>query len=153
VSFPICVDISNVFPVSLFFFCAAGNGIIVQKFWAYRGRYNGEYTENTSSSRTFAGLVTDPILLFEGLTDTSRIDEAAEQSIIQISAENRLIKLKEAVHRYYTPEDQQRDYPGDLGFNFVLSLQQKEIAWRYRQFLVLKDKPAYGRGVPWWGSP
>jgi hypothetical protein len=32
-------------------------------------------------------------------------------------------------NRRYTQEDQQRDYPGDLGFQFVNSIQESQIFW------------------------
>lgn len=74
-------------------------------------------------------LIADPYELFTGFTDVPSIDEGAETATISITAENRLLDLERARTRRYTKEDQAIDYPGDLGFDFVPSLQDKELIW------------------------
>lgn len=74
-------------------------------------------------------LIADPYELFTGFTDVPSIDEGAETATISITVENRLIDLERPRTRRYTKEDQNLDYPGDLGFDFVPSLQDKEIIW------------------------
>lgn len=78
---------------------------------------------------TTGALIADPYELFTGFTDVPSIEESAETCIISITAENRLIDLERARSRRYTKEDQEIDYPGDLGFDFVPALQDKEIIW------------------------
>lgn len=74
-------------------------------------------------------LLADPYLAFEGRLDVGEIDEGAQSATIAIKYENRLIDLERARERRYTHEDQQLDYPGDRGFEFVPSLQDAQISW------------------------
>jgi hypothetical protein len=71
----------------------------------------------------------DNDLLFNGRTDVPVIDEDGQTATISITAENRLIDLERARERRYTPEDQHIDYPGDKGFDYVVSLQSQDIIW------------------------
>ncbi|MFN3077471.1 MAG: hypothetical protein ABT940_11425 [Alphaproteobacteria bacterium] len=72
-------------------------------------------------------MASDPYLLFSGLTDVPSIAEDADTATITITAENRLMRLDVARTRRYTPDDQQIDSPGDLGFDYVAGLQDKQI--------------------------
>jgi hypothetical protein len=74
-------------------------------------------------------LVDSPIQVFSGLTDTATIDENIDTPVISINAESRLIDLERPRTRRYTTEDQQIDYPNDLGFEYVPSLQDISIVW------------------------
>ena len=58
-----------------------------------------------------------------------KIDEGPETATIALNLENRLIVLDRAKERRYTHEDQQLSFAGDLGFEFVPDLQDKEIIW------------------------
>lgn len=78
---------------------------------------------------TNAALVADPILLFKGRMDVLQIDDTGSTTTLSMQAENRLIDLKRTKVRRYTPEDQKQQYPGDLGLDFVASLQEMEIVW------------------------
>ena len=61
--------------------------------------------------------------------DIMKIDEGAESANITLNLENRLIALDRAKNRRYTHEDQQERFSGDLGFEFVPDLQDKQIIW------------------------
>lgn len=74
-------------------------------------------------------LIADPVQLFAGRMDTMEIDDGAEAARIQIACENRLIDLERPRERRYTDQDQQAEYPGDVGFEYVPSLQDKELVW------------------------
>lgn len=74
-------------------------------------------------------IVADPILQFEGRLDVPAIEDGPETATISISYESELIDLERARERRYTPEDQQIDFPGDLGFDYVASLQDAQITW------------------------
>lgn len=65
--------------------------------------------------------------LFNGIVDIPSVAETGETATIAITAENRLIDLGKVRVRRYTQEDQARDDVTDLGFEFVPSLQDKEI--------------------------
>lgn len=81
-------------------------------------------------------VVADPFLAFSGRLDVPEIIDEGERATITISYESRLIDLDKTRERRYTHEDQQIDYPGDLGFEYVASLQDAQITW------------GRGRGIP-----
>ena len=58
-----------------------------------------------------------------------KIDEGAETASITLNVENRLIVFDRPKERRFTHEDQQNRFAGDLGFEFVPDLQDKEIIW------------------------
>lgn len=74
-------------------------------------------------------VVATPWLIFEGRIDTPIINEEAESCSIAITYESRLIDLSRPRTARYTDQDQRREFPGDLGMEFVLALQDKEIPW------------------------
>lgn len=74
-------------------------------------------------------VVSDPVLLFQGRLDVPAIEENGEVSQVSISYESRLIDLQRSRESRYTNEDQQRQFPGDRGMEFVPSLQDKVINW------------------------
>jgi hypothetical protein len=76
-----------------------------------------------------SGVVSDPVLLFEGRLDVPSIQEEGETSSISISYESRLIDLERPRQTLYTNEEQQALYAGDLGCEFVPSLQDITLDW------------------------
>ncbi|WP_127109937.1 hypothetical protein [Pararhodobacter zhoushanensis] len=74
-------------------------------------------------------LIADPVFLFGGLLDVPQIDEGDDSCTISISYENQLIDLQRPRVRRYTHEDQQVKHPGDLGFEFVTTIQNQEDTW------------------------
>ena len=74
-------------------------------------------------------VISDVYTLFSGKMDVLKINEQAETSTIELAVENRLISFERANERRFTHEDQQIDYSGDLGFEFVPDLQDKPIVW------------------------
>lgn len=80
--------------------------------------------------RIYFGIVTSPsdmVEIFSGEIDTMDIDERGDTCTVVVSVENILVLLERPVVRRFTHEDQQTRYPGDLGLEFVVSLQSKEI--------------------------
>lgn len=75
-------------------------------------------------------IVADPLLMFSGLVDQPMIEEGEATSRIVVRAESEMIDLKRPRLRRYTDEDQQSDYPGDLFFEFVSSLREREVKWK-----------------------
>ncbi len=74
-------------------------------------------------------LVDDPYLLKRGQLDVAVIDDTGESCKISVSYEDRLVDLQRPRERRYTHEDQQIDYPGDKGFEFVPTLQDMQLQW------------------------
>lgn len=71
----------------------------------------------------------DRIQMYKGRMDVMTIDEEGDSSVISVSTESVLVGLERARERRFTDQDQQSQYSGDLGFEFVTSLQQKDIPW------------------------
>lgn len=71
----------------------------------------------------------DVLPIFLGRLDVMAIDEGAETATITVSAENVLVALERPNERRYTAEDQRIQFPDDKGFDFVVSLQEKEVVW------------------------
>lgn len=93
----------------------------------YQGRSAKIYLGMLDSAGLLIG---DPVYLFNGKMDTMRIDEGGETSTISVQVESSAISLKVAKEWRYTHEDQQIEYPGDRGFEYVVGLQDKDITWK-----------------------
>lgn len=74
-------------------------------------------------------IVVDPWVIFEGRIDTPVISEDAEIATIGITYESRMIDLQRPRVARYTDQEQQREYPGDLGMEFVAALQDAQVPW------------------------
>lgn len=73
-------------------------------------------------------ILEDPIIVFKGKMDTMPI-QLGEQSAIQVTIESKLVDWERARVRRYNNEDQQAEYPGDLGFEFVPQMVEKTLLW------------------------
>jgi len=67
--------------------------------------------------------------LFSGYMDQMNISDGPESATIEMRVENKLIDLERARVARYTSGYQKSVYPGDLGLDFVESLQDKDIVW------------------------
>jgi hypothetical protein len=74
-------------------------------------------------------IIVDPYLAFSGRLNVPKIEDAGEQCAISITYESRLIDLQRARARRWSDEDQQIDFPGDLGFEYVSGLPEQVIEW------------------------
>jgi hypothetical protein len=72
-------------------------------------------------------LIPNPVCCFSGRMDQSVIDISGTTAQLVINCESRLVEMNVSVERRYTDEDQQLDYPGDLGFSFVNGIQDAQI--------------------------
>ena len=74
-------------------------------------------------------IITDPYQFFKGLVNYIVIGEGGDSAIITVYAENDLIKLQQPRIRRYTDQDQQSDFPNDLGFIHVAAIQEWNGFW------------------------
>jgi len=74
-------------------------------------------------------LISSPATSWKGRMDQPTIDVDTDSAVITINCESRLIDMNVASDRRYTLEDQNRDWPGDLGFSFVNAIQQQTLFW------------------------
>ena len=75
------------------------------------------------------GLIADPYRIFSGEMDIIEFEYNGENSGGHIAAESELLNLRKKNERRLTPEDQKLEYPGDLGFDFVPTIQDRQITW------------------------
>lgn len=74
-------------------------------------------------------IIADPVRAFTGRLDVPEVVDGGDTCTVTISYENRLIDLGAARNWRYTHESQQVLAPGDRGFEFVTTIQDKEIKW------------------------
>ena len=74
-------------------------------------------------------IIPDPLLLFAGQMDVMRLADGDETGAIEVICESRDATLKRNSESLLTDEEQQRVFPGDLGLEFVMELQNKTIVW------------------------
>lgn len=74
-------------------------------------------------------IIPNPIYLFGGQLDVPQIDDTGDTCRISITYESQLIDLQRPRVRRYTHEDQQITHPGDRGFEFVTTIQTREVQW------------------------
>ena len=78
---------------------------------------------------TAGALIASPLTIWAGRMDKPSIKIGAETATININCESRLVDMNTSVERRYTADDQQRDWPGDLGMTFVNSIQEMTLYW------------------------
>jgi len=74
-------------------------------------------------------VIADPYQSFGGRMDVPSVEEGGDTSTIKLRVENRLVDFNRARERRFTHEDQQIDYPGDLGFEYVAGHQEWNGVW------------------------
>ena len=74
-------------------------------------------------------LVQSPYLLGEYRADRPVVSMDRKSISISVSAETEMIDLERARERMWTDEDQQAEYPGDRFFEYVASIQERELTW------------------------
>jgi hypothetical protein len=97
-------------------------GSLLQESASYILLQDGSRINLEDQSKTFSEL-------FSGYMDQMNIEESGETSTIQLLVENKLIDLERARVARFTSGYQKSIYAGDLGFDFVEDLQDKQISW------------------------
>lgn len=70
----------------------------------------------------------DPAIIFQGIIDQMFIKLGTAGTVV-LTAEDDWIRWEEPLKSFYTNEEQQFLYPGDLGLEFVSQVVDKEIKW------------------------
>ena len=73
-------------------------------------------------------LLDDPILVFQGTMDTQEI-EIGRVGSIKLSIVNRIADWEKNRTRRHNNDDQQDEFPGDKGMEFVERSVEKQIFW------------------------
>lgn len=93
------------------------------------------------------GVVSSPNNAWSGRMDTCEIGESGDAATIAITVESRLIDLNRSRERRYEKQDQSIDFPGDLGLDYVPSLQEISIVWGKASSTSTPATGAGGRGA------
>jgi hypothetical protein len=105
-----------------------------------RGLTPGDYVATTSAAldtpdntATYtvtdeAGIIADPVGPWTFRMDTMG-GSIGQEAYVTLTAERRLADWDRRRARRYNDADQQSEYPGDVGMQYVESLQDKEIVW------------------------
>lgn len=75
-----------------------------------------------------AGFTIDPYCVFDGVIDYASLVSSGETATITVNLEKELFDDRSDARRW-THEDQQIDYPGDLGFRQVAEIANKSFTW------------------------
>lgn len=70
-----------------------------------------------------------PVIIWQGKADQPTITIGGESAELKLNGESRLVEMNTSVERRYTQDDQQMDFPGDLGFQFQSAIQSATISW------------------------
>lgn len=73
-------------------------------------------------------IIVDPYIQFQGFIDVMSMDDDGENAAITVRCEAFAYGVGPSAIRY-TDEQQQREFPGDLGLQYVAGLQDKDILW------------------------
>lgn len=79
-------------------------------------------------------LIDTPVLEWQGLTDTMPVTDAADSSVITVTAESRFAQFARPKVRRHSDADQQAEYPGDLFFEYAASMIEKQLVWPSREW-------------------
>lgn len=97
-------------------------------------RVLGEHYQGRSCKIWFAPLdtdhqvIADPVLIFTGRIDFMQI-ELGQTAIITLTAESRLVDWERPRVRRYNHADQIAVYAGDMGFEYIEQMSEKELVW------------------------
>lgn len=73
-------------------------------------------------------LAANPYLIFDGIIDLCTIEDNGATATVSVQLQKELVDNRSGARRY-THEDQQIDFPGDLGFEYVAGLALQTVTW------------------------
>lgn len=82
-------------------------------------------------------LVVDPNC-WSGLLDVPTVRDGGDEAVVQLQAEHRMATWDRPRTKRYTDAQLQRDYPGDLGLQYVAAMETAQIVWPAASFFEKK---------------
>ncbi len=70
----------------------------------------------------------DPFVVFRGLMDQMTV-EFGETARVVVTLQNSLARWERPNNSRYTPEEQEKRFPGDTGLRFIAAMAEKEVVW------------------------
>lgn len=92
----------------------------------YQGRIGTMWLAMLDDS---GAVIPDPVEMFTGRLDSDDMSDDGHSATLTMNIEHRLADLLRRRERRYTLEDQQLEYPDDMGLQFVSTLKNAEIKW------------------------
>lgn len=83
---------------------------------------------------TTRAIVSDPVLEFQGRIDTLDIEDSGDTCQIAVNIESRMADFARPNIRRFNDADQQKQYAGDLFFQFVPQMAEKTLVWPSVEF-------------------
>ena len=77
--------------------------------------------------------VGSPVQVYAGRMDTMTIEESGETATVSLTVESEMAALMRSSVRRYTDADQQKQFPGDLIFNYVPQMTEKVLPFPSRE--------------------
>lgn len=75
------------------------------------------------------GLIDTPVVSWAGRMDQATVDVGADQAIISIAVESKLLLNNVGVDRRFSSDDSAIDSSGDLAFRFTTSFAGQSLTW------------------------
>lgn len=91
--------------------------------------YQGRRARILMGDASLDSSTTNFLEAFSGYMDVMTVTHSGESVRVQLTIESKLIALQRANVRRYTSENHKLRHPTDTFFDWVVSLQDKEIAW------------------------
>lgn len=98
-----------------------------------------EFRQNKAATVYFGllnsswAVIADPYPLFKGVLDSVELGDAVDSASIRITLEHKMIAQNKAAGLRYTAEAQNAMFAGDLGFEYMLQLQDWSGYWGKRK--------------------
>lgn len=73
-------------------------------------------------------IISNPVIIFKGKMDTMPM-KIGKEAAIQVTIESDLVSWERGKSRVYGQADQQGEYPGDMGFEYIAQMVEQEIYW------------------------
>lgn len=104
------------------------NSAVVAAFLA-NARQNKPLTIYLGFLDSSGAVIADPYAVFVGVLDTVRFRVGPDTAAVVIAGESRMLRLRRSNIRRYTPQDQQAEYSGDKGFDYVPAVRNWTGEW------------------------
>lgn len=91
-------------------------------------------------------LLADPDRIWSGKMDTAEV-QVGQSNSIRLSCENDFILFERTNGRRYTDSDLQNEYPGDLFFEYIDEMVDKEVIWGSKRVGVYGGRTGNGGSV------
>lgn len=91
--------------------------------------YNDKVTLLTAFRDDGGNLIDDPEIFYKGTIEKGGVEKGETENSVSFTLQHALAILRQKIGSKFTDEDQQRKFPGDLGFQFVEKQRTLRLTW------------------------